>query len=167
MLKVGDKAPNFDLASAESATIMLKDEISKQPVVLFFFKDSTVSENREMLQALNAAHGEIQSRRGVLFGIAPVKKLPELVELQQELKIVFPLLRDDRDFLSQYGLDSEEEERALYLVDEDSTIRVADRISDSVEALLPLLFKELEARPSAASRLPKSTLNRFIYRWVG
>ena len=101
-LAAGDRAPDFDLASTEDAVLMLRDEVPRSPVLLFFFGDPEAADVRRDLAAL-AARCDEWARHGLkVLGISPAK-LDGLKAVQRELALPFPLLTDDRGFAAAYG----------------------------------------------------------------
>ena len=116
---VGDLAPNFDLTSTEDAVLMLRDEVSCTAVVLYFFDGADSDRVRGDLMALAGRHAGLKSQRVVILGISPGKPAA-LKQIQKVLRLPFPLLSDDRNFSSAYGVvaagEGSEPEPALVLV---------------------------------------------------
>ena len=54
-ITIGDEAPNFDLSSTEGVLLMLRDEVPRTSVLLYFFSDLDGAETRADLQALAGA----------------------------------------------------------------------------------------------------------------
>ena len=48
----GVEAPNFDLTSTEDVVLMLRDEVPRMAVVLYFFADPGSDRSRQDLQVL-------------------------------------------------------------------------------------------------------------------
>ena len=53
-LRVGDEAPNFDLTSTEDVLLMLRDEIPRSPVLLYFFPVEFATGVKDDLSSLAA-----------------------------------------------------------------------------------------------------------------
>lgn len=168
-LSVGDLAPNFDLSSTEGAMLMLRDEVPRNQVVLYFFGDSASASVRADLAALAAARDAMAENRVNILGVSP-SKLPELGALQAELALPFPLLRDDRNFSAAYGVEPPQEETAggsaLVLVGRDQKIVWLRNSGGSVESLLGDLRAAIDARESPTRNYPRSVINRLVDRWV-
>ena len=82
------------------------------------------------------------------MGIAPAK-MPQLMDLQADLALPFPLLRDDRSFSAAYGI-AEPEEGAtvtpsLVLVGRDQKVLWKANPVSSVESVVAELTKVAEA----------------------
>jgi peroxiredoxin len=167
-LDVGDEAPNFDLSSTEGVLIMLCDEVPRNEVALYFFSDPESERAKADLQALAAAKSDLASKRVNILGVAPAK-MPVLEALQADLNLPFPLLRDDRDFSSAYGVEADEEdaqpEPALVLVSRTQSVLWLANPVASVEAALPELSKAVDSG-SPTSNYPKKVINRVVDRWV-
>ncbi len=52
-VSIGDEAPNFDLSSTEDALLMLKDEVIRTAVVVYFFADPASDRVQRDLDALS------------------------------------------------------------------------------------------------------------------
>ena len=59
-VSIGDTAPNFDLSSTEDALLMLKDEVIRTAVVLYFFADAGSERVRRDLPIVHDLRGEPQ-----------------------------------------------------------------------------------------------------------
>jgi peroxiredoxin len=163
-LSIGDEAPNFDLSSTEDVVLMLRDEASRMAQVLLFFGDADDPTTRRDLEALKGACDGLAEHGTRILGISAAK-LPALKELQRELALPFPLLRDDRRFADLYGFQGATEEapaqHVLVLVDRRQRVAWiggADGLGE-VEAVAGKL-------PSPASNYPGAVVNTLIDRWV-
>ncbi len=166
-LAVGDEAPNFDLSSTEGSLLMLRDEVPRNLVLLYFFSDLESEDVRDDLAALAAARDDLARERVNVLGIAPVK-MPQLQALQAELALPFPLLRDDRGFSPAYGIETPEEgsaSPALVLVGRDQSVRWIANPVESVASVLGDLRAAVD-KSSPTSNYPKSVINRIVDRWV-
>ena len=101
-LVVGTEAPNFDLTSTEDVVLMLRDEVPRMAVLLYFF-DGDDDRVQSDLKSLTAAQGKLKERGAVILGVSAAK-VDALKELQRQLQVQFPLLADDREFSSKYGV---------------------------------------------------------------
>ena len=171
-LTVGDEAPNFDLTSTEDVLLMLRDEVVRTAVVLYFFDSVEGDRVRDDLLAFARQWETLVESDVRVLGVSPAKVGP-LKELQKELHLPFPLLADDRGFAAHYGLETVDEEGdaaaarpRIALVDRRQIVRWIETVDSSVESLMPALMKVIEALPSPAETLPRKVVNRLVDRWV-
>ena len=166
-LAVGDEAPDFDLSSTEGVVLMLRDEVPRNLVLLYFFSDTESDTVRRDLAALAAARDDLASKRVHILGIAPVK-MPQLTALQADLGLPFPLLRDDRSLSAGYGVDlsAESGAPALVLVGRDQSVLAMANPAGDVKTALAELRSAVESESSPTSNYPKSVINRLVDRWV-
>lgn len=168
-VSIGDVAPNFDLSSTENAVLMLKDEVVRTAVVLYFFADLESSRVRQDLDALNGRLGALGKLKTHVLAVSPAK-LDDLKKLQAERKLLFPLLHDDRNFAASYGVVPTEEGRpadpALVVVGRRQDVKWLARPVASVEGALPQVEKLLKGLPTPTRSYPKSVINRWVDRWV-
>lgn len=167
-LVVGEEAPNFDLASTEDVVLMLRDEVPRMAVLLYFFNGDSDRE-RSDLKKLAAGQRKLKEAGAAILGISPAK-IDALKALQRDLHVQFPLLRDDRDFSTQYGVeaasDDESAPPALYLVDRDQKILWMACPLTAIESSLSEIDGVLKALPSSTANYPKSVVNRVVNWWV-
>lgn len=182
-ISIGDEAPNFDLTSTEDALLMLRDEIIQTAIVLYFFGDP-VAGNADRtgsdLEALNKNLDPLGRLRTRVLGISPAK-IDELKKLQIQRKLLFPLLHDDRDFSSRYGVlppstptpvegqapaPPATAAPALVVVSRKQRVLWLANPVGAVADALPELLKVLKAQPSPTASYPKKVINRLIDRWV-
>ncbi len=165
---VGSVAPDFDLTSTEDAVLMLRDEITRLAVVLYFFADPDSYKTRSELRFLADRQPALKAQAAVIMGISPAK-LPALKQMQRELELPYPLLTDDRKFSLAYGVgtDSEETEPApaLLLVDRRQRIAWLANPATSVETVLPDLEETLKSHQSTTSNYPRSVINWLVERF--
>lgn len=168
-LSEGAEAPNFDLSSTEDAVLMLRDEVPRNLVLLYFFADVESDAARTDLTALARAHRDLTAKKVKILGVAAAK-MPVLKQLQSDLDLPFPLLRDDREFSRAYGVAAPDEEGvgspALVLVGRDQRVLWVRNPLESVEPLLGELAAAVDARESSTRNYPKSVINRLVDRWV-
>ncbi len=168
-ISIGDKAPNFDLSSTEGVLLMLRDEVHRTSVLLYFFEDSSGDEARGDLGELAGRTQTLAAAAVKVFGISPAK-MPLLQSLQADLGLPFPLLRDDRGFSEAYGVGPSTEEQpsspALCLVDRRQKVvwmaNPVGSVADGLEQIEAMLKKQ----DSPTSNYPKSLINRLVDGWV-
>ncbi len=167
-LSVGDEAPNFDLTSTEDVVLMLRDEVPRTAVLLYFF-DADRQDCRRRLSALAAAASRFGRYRARIIAIAAAKPEP-LKELQRELALPFPLLSDDRGFARHYGVEAAAEGEApppaLFLVDRRQRVVWLANPLSSLETGLAEAEKALAGLPGPTSNYPRSVVNRVVNWWV-
>jgi peroxiredoxin len=167
-LSIGDRAPNFDLTSTEDVVLMLRDEVARMAVLLYFFADPSTERVRRDLETLGRTMARLREHRAVILGVSG-SELPLLKETQKALALGFPLLHDDRGFAAGYGLEAEEgtsTESALFLVDRNQRILwLARPVSDLSEALTRV-ESVLQKQPSPTHHYPGTVINRVVDWWV-
>jgi peroxiredoxin len=165
---VGDEAPNFDLTSSEGVVLMLRDELSRTAVLLYFF-DAEGEGCREDLTALRDAWTRLGGHRARVFGIANAKP-DALLALQHQLGLPFPLLSDDRGFAGHYGVEpaaeGESPAPALFLVDRRQRLAWAANPVPAMSEALAAVDKALADLPGPASNYPRKVVNRVVNWWV-
>jgi len=168
-ISIGDEAPNFDLSSTENALLMLKDEIIRTAMVVYFFSDPASERVQRDLDTLSRRLEALSKISVRVLAVSPTP-LDELKKLQRERKLLFPLLHDDRKFSALYGVASAEEGKpaapALVLVDRRQRVRFLANPVASVEESMPQVESALKDLPSPTKSYPKSVVNRWIDRWV-
>ena len=172
-LSIADEAPNFDLSSTENAVLMLRDEVARTAVLLYFFADlspeGAETRTHRDLDALNEHLDRLARLRTRVLAVSPTK-LDDLKKLQAERKLLFPQLHDDRNFSAAYGVAPPEEGKpappALVVVSRKQRILwLANPVASAAEAM-PQVEKVLEEQPSPAKDYPKSVINRLIDKIV-
>ena len=167
-ISIGDEAPDFDLSSTEGVLLMLRDEVPRAFVLLYVFEDPESERVRADLKALAEAQSTLAELHAKILCLAPVK-MPQLMELQVDLGLPFPLLRDDRSFCAEYGVEAEEghtAEPALVLVDRGLRVAWLENPVSSAAAALAAVRSTLKGQSSPTSNYPKSVINRLVDRWV-
>ena len=167
-LSVGDAAPNFDLASTEDVVLMLRDEIPRSAVLLYFFDGPDNKRARRDLTELAARHTSFAGLDMKILGISATK-LEELRTLQRELELPFPLLFDDRGFSSLFGFEVGEgggAEPVMVLVNRDQRVLWLGDGSAELETSLGEVEGRLESLPSSTANYPRSVINRLVDLWV-
>src|SRR5688572_8768731 len=102
-ISIGDEAPNFDLSSTEDALLMLKDEVTRTAMVIYFFSNPEDERVLRDLDALNARRDALVKLQVRILAVSPTP-LDDLRKLQRARKLLFPLLHDDRNFSAAYGV---------------------------------------------------------------
>lgn len=168
-IATGDKAPNFDLSSTEEALLMLRDEVPRTSVLLYFFADAGSERARADLRELSAARARLAERHAKVLAISPAK-MDDLRALQSELTLTFPLLRDDRGFSALYGVDAGEEGAepapALVLVNRSQVVTWVANPACPVGEALAQVEPLLVAEGTPTGNYPKAVINRLVDRWV-
>src|SRR5215210_9344715 len=138
-ISIGDEAPNFDLSSTENALLMLKDEVVRTALVVYFFANPADERVLRDLDALNARRDALVKLQVRILAVSPTP-LDDLKKLQRERKLLFPLLHDDRNFSASYGVAAPTPEEpgrpaapALVMVDRRQRIRFLANPVASVE----------------------------------
>jgi peroxiredoxin len=168
-VSIGDSAPNFDLSSTEDAVLMLKDEVVRTAVVIYFFAELDSERVRRDLDSLNRHLEGLAKVNARVLAVSPAK-LDDLKRLQAERKLRFPLLHDDRNLAASYGVVPPEEGRpavpALVVVSRRQEVKWLANPVAAVEEAFPQIEKLLKDLPSPTRSYPKSVINRLIDRWV-
>jgi len=179
-LAPGDSAPNFDLSSTEDVLLMLRDEVPRTALILYFFEDPTAARVREDLTFLGQRYDGLKEVTSSILGVSPAK-LDALKGLQRELGLRFPLLTDDRVFSRLYGLAPAPQEAqegepapearqsvptALYVVDRRQIVRWAGVPSPPVSAAWGEIVGTLKGLGSSTSNYPRRITNRLVDLWV-
>ena len=164
-LGIGDPAPNFDLASTEDVVLMLRDEVPRTPVLLFFF--GQVETAKSDLEALREVAREL-AESGIKVMAVSAAKLEELKVVQRELGLGFPLLHDDRNLSAGYGAGAAAEVESsasiLVLVGRDQRVVWTDRA--------PVAAAAIRTAAAAANKIsstvnyPRRVINRLVDLWV-
>ena len=171
-ISIGDEAPNFDLSSTEDALLMLKDEVTRTAMVIYFFANPADERVLRDLDALNARRNSLVKLQVRILAVSPTP-LDALRKLQRERKLLFPLLHDDRNFSAAYGVVAPTPEEtgrpaapALVLVDRRQLLRFIANPVASVEDSLAQVESAIKDLPSPTKSYPKAVINRLIDRWV-
>ena len=168
-ISIGDEAPNFDLSSTEDALLMLKDEVTRTALVVYFFSNPADERVLRDLDALNARRNALVKLQVRILAVSPTP-LDDLRKLQRERKLLFPLLHDDRNFSAAYGVTAPEEGRpaapALVVVDRRQRLRFIANPVASVEDSMAQVESSIKDLPSPTKSYPKAVINRLIDRWV-
>ena len=167
-LKIGQYAPDFDLTSTEDALLMLRDEVPRMFVVLYFFGDPAQERLRADLEVLAKRRDELLAQHTVILGISGTK-MPALKQTQKDLHLLFPLLNDDRNFAASYGIEPVEDaelDPGLFLVGRDQEILWEANPVSSVDAGLQEILATVGRQPSLVPNMPSAVVNRVVDWWV-
>jgi len=168
-IAIGDEAPNFDLSSTEDALLMLKDEVVRTAIVVYFFADPASDRAHRDLDALNRGLDSLARAGARVLAVSPAK-LDELKKLQVDRKLLFPLLHDDRGFSAAYGVRPAEEGRtsdpALVVVSRRQRVLWLANPVATVESALPQALAAVKGLPSGTETYHKSVINGWVDRWV-
>jgi peroxiredoxin len=171
-ISIGDEAPNFDLSSTEDALLMLKDEVTRTALVVYFFINPADERVLRDLDALNARREALVKLQVRILAVSPTP-LDDLRKLQRERKLLFPLLHDDRNFSAAYGVTAPTPEEpgrpaapALVVVDRRQRLRFIANPVASVGESLAQVESAIKDLPSPTKSYPKSVINRIVDRWV-
>ena len=168
-LSIGDVAPNFDLSSTEDAVLMLKDEVVRTALVVYFFADPESERVQSDLDALSRWQEPLRKLAAKVLAVSPAK-LDDLKRLQVARQLRFPLLHDDRNFSAAYGVvpaaEGQTAAPALVVVGRRQDVKwLANPVASAAEAM-PQVEKLLKDLPSPTRSYPKSVVNRLIDLWV-
>lgn len=161
-LTVGDPAPNFDLTSTENAVLMLRDEVPRVQVLLYFFDG--VSEAIGQLEELARNAAELVARGIKILGVSQAS-LEELANVQQQTRLPFPLLHDDRELSKLYGAGNGKGP-VVVLVDHAQRVAMIERQVADVGGLISSFLAGRGKRSDSTANYPTSVINRLVSRWV-
>lgn len=168
-ISIGDVAPNFDLSSTEDVVLMLRDEVIRTAMVVYFCGDVESGRVVRDLDALNKSLEPLRKLDVRVLAISPAK-LDALKRVQAERKLLFPLLHDDRNFSAAYGVvpagEGQAADPALVVVGRRQEVKWLANPVASVEDALPQVIELLKQLPTPTRSYPKSVVNRLIDRWV-
>lgn len=160
---VGERAPDFDLTSTEDCVLTLRDTVGRAAALLYFFADPDSDTTRSDLQALAALTPRLPGPlRSLAISPTPI---PRLKELQRELRLPFPLLRDDRALAAGYGFEPETGSPVLALVDRRQRIAWLGPANTPAESSAEELNSVLRRLEPATALLPRRLVNRLIARF--
>ncbi|AEV33116.1 Peroxiredoxin [Owenweeksia hongkongensis DSM 17368] len=103
-IKVGEKAPDFELPNAKGENVSMEALLEKGPLVITFYRGSWCPYCNLQFKALQSRLGEIQALGATLIGISP--EVPDGSLTESEIsKMEFTVLSDqDAKVASQYGV---------------------------------------------------------------
>jgi peroxiredoxin Q/BCP len=131
MLKIGQKAPGFILASSNGKTISLKDFAGKKIVLYFYPKDNTSGCTKEAC-SFESNLKTIKKKGAVVIGVS-ADSVDSHVKFAQKYGLSFPLLSDEKkEIIKSYGVWKEKSmygkkyfgiERTTVVIDEKGIVR--------------------------------------------
>ncbi|MCL4335186.1 MAG: thioredoxin-dependent thiol peroxidase [Candidatus Thermoplasmatota archaeon] len=130
VLKVGERAPDFESVDHEGKRVSLKDFRGKPVVVYFYPKDDTPGCTTEAC-GFRDRMGDYEKRGVKVLGIS-VDSQKSHKKFQEKYGLNFTLVADDKkEISSKYGvLGGNTASRVTYLIDKDGIIRhVYPRVS--------------------------------------
>jgi len=103
MLKVGSKAPNFELPGTDRKQYSLKDFAGKKLILFFYPKDDTSGCTKEAC-SFQDEFSEIKKLNGVIVGLSG-DSIESHLKFQKKYKLNFLLLSDEsKSVLTKYGV---------------------------------------------------------------
>lgn len=136
-VKVGEKAPLFNLPNPQGESISLSDLLEKGPVVVTFYRGSWCPYCNLQLRALQAKLNEIHALGAKLVAISP--EVPDGSLTKNEIsEMEFTVLSDqDAKIASEYGVAWEVPEFLLEHMREDRKLDLKS-INNGNGAVLPI-----------------------------
>jgi peroxiredoxin len=102
--KAGDTAPEFALKDPDGKVVSSRALLAKGPLVVSFYRGVWCPYCNLELQALEAAHPEIEARGASLVAISP-QTAPNSRKSQRDNKLSFPILSDAKsDVANAFGI---------------------------------------------------------------
>jgi peroxiredoxin Q/BCP len=131
MLKIGQKAPGFILASSNGKTISLKDFAGKKIVLYFYPKDNTSGCTKEAC-SFESNLKAIRKKGAVVIGVS-ADSIDSHVKFAKKYGLSFPLLSDEKkETVKTYGVWKEKSmygkkyfgiERTTVVIDENRIVQ--------------------------------------------
>ena len=131
MLKIGQKAPDFKLASGDGKTLSLKDFAGKKVVLYFYPKDNTSGCTKEAC-SFESNLKAMKKRNAVVIGIS-ADSVGSHAKFAEKYGLSFPLLSDEKkEAITLYGVWKEKSmygkkyfgiERTTVVIDEKGIVR--------------------------------------------
>ncbi|MGD1044979.1 MAG: thioredoxin-dependent thiol peroxidase [Bacteroidota bacterium] len=131
MLKIGQKAPDFKLASSDGKILNLKDFAGKKIVLYFYPKDNTSGCTKEAC-SFESNRTAIKKKGTVIIGVS-ADSVGSHMKFAEKYGLSFPLLSDEKkEVLKSYGVWKEKSmygkkyfgiERTTVVIDEMGIVR--------------------------------------------
>ena len=131
MLKIGQKAPDFNLASSHGKNISMKDFSGKKVVLYFYPKDNTSGCTKEAC-SFEANLSAVKKKGAAVLGVS-ADSLESHLKFAKKYGLSFPLLSDEtKDMIQKYGVWKEKSmygrkyfgiERTTVVIDEQGIIQ--------------------------------------------
>jgi thioredoxin-dependent peroxiredoxin len=128
-LKVGDKAPDFELVGSDGKTYKLSDFKGKQPVVLAWFPKADTPGCTKECKSFSA-NGKSLKDLNVAYFTASVDKPEANKAFSDKFSFTFPILSDPtKATATAYGVVSERgvASRWTFYIDKDGVVREIDK----------------------------------------
>ena len=143
MLKTGDKAPDFTLASKDGKNISLSDFLGKKVVLYFYPKDNTPGCTRQAC-AFAGVYGEFEKRGVAVIGISK-DSVASHQKFADKYNLPFVLLSDpERKAIEAYGVWQEKKMcgkvsmgvvRTTFIIDENGKIaKIMNKVKPDTNA---------------------------------
>lgn len=136
-IKIGQKAPNFELPNQEGKTILLATLLEQGPVVVTFYRGDWCPYCNLQLRALQAKLNDIHALGATLVAISP--QVPDGSLTESEIsKMEFIVLSDqDAKVAQQYGVAWEVPEFLMEHMRVDRGLNL-DKVNNGNGAILPI-----------------------------
>lgn len=139
MLKQGDRAPDFELATDGGGSVRLSDLRGKRVVLYFYPKDDTSGCTKQAC-AFRDTRDEWKERNVIVLGVSP-DKVASHDRFRDKYDLNFPLLSDPDHSVAEaygawgkkkmYGREYEGILRTTFVIDEQGTI---EKVYEKVKA---------------------------------
>jgi thioredoxin-dependent peroxiredoxin len=131
MIKIGQKAPDFQLPSGDGKTLSLKDFTGKKIVLYFYPKDDTSGCTKEAC-SFESNKSAIKKNGAVVIGVS-ADSVSSHAKFAEKYGLTFPLLSDEKkDLINAYGVWKEKSmygrkyfgiERTTVVIDEKGIVQ--------------------------------------------
>jgi thioredoxin-dependent peroxiredoxin len=131
MLKIGQKAPDFKLASSNGKNVSLKDYAGKKIILYFYPKDNTSGCTKEAC-SFESNLKALKGKNAVVIGVS-ADSIGSHVKFAQKFHVSFPLLSDEKkEVIKSYGVWKEKSmygrkyfgiERTTVVIDEKGIVQ--------------------------------------------
>jgi len=148
-VKIGQKAPEFNLPAVAGEKVSLQDYFGKKNVVLSFVPAAWTPVCSDQWPGYNIVKDLFDEHNTILLGIT-VDNIPTLFSWTNQMgKLWFPVLSDfypHGQVAKRYGILRSDgvSERALFVIDKKGIIRYMDVHDINQRPSLEILIKELE-----------------------
>jgi len=139
MLKQGDRAPDFELATDGGGSVKLSDLRGKRVVLYFYPKDDTSGCTKQAC-GFRDTRDEFEERNAIVLGVSP-DKVTSHDRFRDKYELNFPLLSDPDHSVAEaygawgkkkmYGREYEGILRTTFVIDEQGTI---EKVYEKVKA---------------------------------
>ncbi len=139
MLKQGDRAPDFELATDGGGSVKLSDLRGKRVVLYFYPKDDTSGCTKQAC-GFRDTRDEFEERNAIVLGVSP-DKVASHDRFRDKYELNFPLLSDPDHSVAEaygawgkkkmYGREYEGILRTTFVIDEQGTI---EKVYEKVKA---------------------------------